>query len=226
MKKVFVIVMICVLCAPLFTQERDKTSGSGTPSPEITALQTAYNLAKYGYSNYSASALIGAAEILVKIQTQPLGAKPDKGQGGATSGTKAEPPEFTPVKLLADAKRFAAGDATMLAWADKVEKSLAASSTRGAAGGPKQGLETVAALGRVSYIIPFTAGQLAQVYVSGDGTTDLDLFIYDSNGNLVTYDDDYGDECLARWIPARTGQFTIVVKNLGRVWNRYYIMTN
>jgi hypothetical protein len=225
MRKLLVFVLVCMLCLPLFAQERDKTSASAAPSPEITALQTAYSLAKYGYSNYSASALIGAAEILAQVQTQALGASADKSQGGTTSGAKTETLEFTPANLLADARKYAAGDSTMLAWADSVQKSLS-TATRGVTGGPRQGIETVAALGTVSYVLPFQANQLAQVYVSGDGTTDLDVYVYDQNGNLIEYDDDWGDECLVRWIPRWTGQFTIVVKNLGRVWNRYYITTN
>jgi hypothetical protein len=225
MKKVFVIAILCVLCMPMFAQERDKSSASAAPTPEITALQTAYSLAKYGYSNSSASALIGAAEILARIKTQALAAAADKSKNGSTSETKTETPEFTPANLLADARKFAGKDKTMLAWADSVQKSLGA-STRGVAGGPKNGIETVGALGSLSYTLPFIAGQLAQVYVSGDGSTDLDVLVYDQNGVLITFDDDWGDECLVRWVPKWTGPFTIVVKNLGRVWNRYYITTN
>jgi hypothetical protein len=226
MKKLLMLAVACVLCMPLFAQERDKGSDSAAPSAEITAMQTAYNLAKYGYSAYSASALIGAAEILAKIQTQPLSASPSMGQGTAAGETRTEaPPEFTPANLLADARKFAGNDSTMIAWADSVQRQLGA-ATRGAAGGPKQALERVPAFNTVTYTINFQAGQLAQVYVSGDGYTDLDLYVYDQNGSLVAYDEDYTDECLVRWIPSRTGTFTIVVKNLGRVWNQYYLLTN
>ena len=225
MKKLLVFVLVCMLSLPLFAQERDKSSASAAPSPEITALQTAYSLAKYGYSNFSASALIGAAEILAQVQTQALGATADKGQDGATSGAKTETPEFTPANLLADARKYAAGDSTMIAWADSVQRSLN-TATRGVPGGPRRTVETVRALSSDRYSITFQGNQLAQVYVSGDGTTDLDLYIYDQYGNLIDYDDDWGDECLVRWIPRVTGTFTIVVKNLGRVYNRYYITTN
>jgi hypothetical protein len=86
------------------------------------------------------------AEILAKVQTKPLGVKPESASSSAdaTSGR----PEFTPANLLADARKFAAGDTVMLAWADKVEKSLAA-KTRGAAGGPREGIDFVSAGGSV-----------------------------------------------------------------------------
>ena len=227
MKKVLMILVVCVLGMPLFAQERDKPAGSTPPaSPEISALQTAYNLAKYGYSTSSASALIGAAEILAKIQTQALGATPERSQSGAAAETKnTTTPEFTPANLLADARKLAARDRTMIAWADSVQKLISA-PTRGAAGGPKHAIDTVNAFSNDTYQITFVAGQLAQVYVSGDGSTDLDVFVYDQNGTLITFDDDYGDECLVRWIPNRTSTYRVVVKNLGRYWNRYYITTN
>jgi hypothetical protein len=226
MKKVLIVVIACILGMPLFAQGNDKASTSAEPSPEITAIQTAYNLAKYGYSNYSASALIGAAEILAGIQTQSLGTSPSRGQSTAASGARTDtPPEFTPANLLADARRLAGRDSTMIAWADSVQRALG-TATRGAVGGPKSGMERVEAFATNTYTINFQAGKLAEVYVSGDGDTDLDLYVYDQNGSLIDFDEDWNDECLVRWVPNRTGPFTIVVKNLGRVWNRYYITTN
>jgi len=229
MKKLIAFVFVCVFSLPLFAQERDKTSTSLAPSPEITALQTAYSLAKYGYRYFSASALIGAAEILAQVQTQALVATTDKSQAGSASVAKTETPEFTPINLLTEARKYIAGDSTMLAWADSLQKKLDmdASGDRGGPNqGPKQGRETVAASGSVFYTLPFQANQLAQVYVSGDGSTDLDVYVYDQNGNLVDFNDGYDDECLVRWVPKQTEQFTVVVKNLGRVQNRYTITTN
>ena len=62
--------------------------------------------------------------------------------------------------------------------------------------------------------------------VSGDGDTDLDLYVYDENGNLIAKDDDYSDDCLVRFIPRWTGRFTIKVVNRGHYTNRYTIATN
>lgn len=74
--------------------------------------------------------------------------------------------------------------------------------------------------------IVFQAGQEATVTVYGDGDTDLDLYVYDSNGNLVAKDEDRTDTCVASWVPKWTGAFTIVVKNRGSVYNRYTMRTN
>ena len=70
------------------------------------------------------------------------------------------------------------------------------------------------------------ANFLAEVVVSGDGDTDLDLYVYDSNGNLIAKDDDYTDGCYVRWRPSWTGRFIIKIVNRGPVYNKYVLMTN
>jgi hypothetical protein len=193
-------------------------------SPGLSAIQTANNLAKYGYSNYSSSALIGAAEILVSVQTQDLGASPTTEGPQTAAGTKTEKSEFTPASLIADAKSYAAGDATMLAWAAKVEGSL--SATRGAVTGPKSGWFSVNARSTDQFVIAFVAGRLAEFAISGDGDTDLDLYVYDSNNNLIASSEDYSDDCYVSWVPRWTGNFIIKIVNRGNVYNRYLAMTN
>ena len=74
------------------------------------------------------------------------------------------------------------------------------------------------------FTVTFRAGERACVIVSGDGDTDLDLFVYDENGNLIASDTDTGDDCVATWNPRWTGKFTIKVKNLGGVYNNYKIL--
>jgi hypothetical protein len=87
--------------------------------------------------------------------------------------------------------------------------------------GRKFDADAVDAYSSVTYTEYLSAGELTTVYVSGDGDTDLDLFIYDENGVLIDSDTDYGDECVATVVPNWTGRFTIVVRNLGSVYNRY-----
>lgn len=72
----------------------------------------------------------------------------------------------------------------------------------------------------------FRAGEFARVTVSGDGDTDLDLYVYDAAGNLVARDDDRTDQCIATWVPRRSGWFYIQVVNLGSVYNAYTLRTN
>ena len=76
------------------------------------------------------------------------------------------------------------------------------------------------------YSHTFRAHETAIVTVSGDGDTDLDLYIYDENGHLIASDDDLSDDCVVTWTPRWTGAFTIKVVNRGRVSNVYTRETN
>lgn len=71
------------------------------------------------------------------------------------------------------------------------------------------------------YTQKFYGGESVAILVEGDGDTDLDLFIYDENGNLIVSDTDEGDTCIAAFTPKWTGTFTIKIMNLGSVYNNY-----
>jgi hypothetical protein len=49
---------------------------------------------------------------------------------------------------------------------------------------------------------------------------------YDENSNLIGSDTDRTDDCVVRWNPRWTGPFQIKIKNLGRVYNRYVLISN
>ena len=74
--------------------------------------------------------------------------------------------------------------------------------------------------------ITFYAGQLALISVTGDGATDLDLYVYDAAGNLVAKDDDELDFCYVAFTPRVTQPYTIRVVNRGSVYNEYTLRTN
>lgn len=84
-------------------------------------------------------------------------------------------------------------------------------------------IERVNAKSTDRYTQRFYAGETAYIYVNGDGDTDLDLYVYDENGNLIDSDTDPGDFCLCSFTPKWSGTFTIKVKNLGGVYNKYRI---
>jgi hypothetical protein len=61
------------------------------------------------------------------------------------------------------------------------------------------------------------------VMVRGDGDTDLDCWLYDSAGRLVSSDTDSTDFCV---LPAPgVGTHRVAIRNLGRVYNDYAIWT-
>ena len=86
--------------------------------------------------------------------------------------------------------------------------------------------EAAAARETVTYKVFFHGSKTAIVSVTGDGDTDLDLYVYDESGNLVGSDTSPTDRCVVTWIPKWTGQFTIKVVNRGTVLNNYKLRTN
>ena len=61
------------------------------------------------------------------------------------------------------------------------------------------------------------------VVVGGDGGTDLDCYLYDDAGRLVSSDTDDTDVCV---LPAPTvGAHRLAIRNLGSVSNYYAIWT-
>jgi hypothetical protein len=93
--------------------------------------------------------------------------------------------------------------------------------------GPARDVETIKAYSRVTYSsVVFRAGELAVVQIQGDGSTDLDVFVYDEDGNLVAQGIGPTDYERVTWTPRWTGPFRIVVENLGSSRNTYFLRTN
>lgn len=225
MKKLLLILCLCGLSVAASAQE-EKPESDKAISAEMSALQTAAGLAKYGYANYSASALAEAAKIFSETQTQSLEVEAERGKT-ETVADKDNAVSFDPRQLLEDAKKFAGKDKVVLAYVNQVEKNIGkGGSTRGAVGGPKGQKDRVYGKDVNTYNVKFWANELAEVCVSGDGDTDLDLYVYDANGNLIGSDTDYSDDCVVRWVPAWTGTFIIRVVNRGALYNNFAIWTN
>lgn len=229
MKKVFLSLLITTCICVNFAYSQEKPAGESdkkgeivAPSKEMQTLFLAGQLAKYGYENNSVSALIQAAELYLSVGTQAFQpVSSERGTGEETN--KDDYVSLDPKQILADALALADGDPAYLAMIKKLENTT---QTRGAVGGPKRGVYSVAAYSTDVFVVKFYANERATVVVSGDGDTDLDLYIYDDNGNLIAKDDDYSDDCIVNWTPRRTGQFTIKVVNRGNVYNQYVIATN
>ena len=223
MRKMFIIAAMGMMTLGASAQNVMDDNGKSTnqPSDGIAQVQLANQLAQYGYDNSSASALIEAAAILVEVGGQDLQAEYQRGEGADIKGERTA---VTPAQLIADAKRYAEGDKTLLAMADKVKLN---GTSRGPVGpGARRSSTYVLANSTDVFTIRFPGDKLAEVFVSGDGDTDLDLYVYDENNNLIESDVDYTDQCYVSWTPAWTGPFKVKVVNRGNVRNYYSIWTN
>ena len=103
---------------------------------------------------------------------------------------------------------------------------LSAPAFAGALSGPQVASTQVLSQSTDSFSTTFRGGELATIGISGDGDTDLDLYVYDENGNLVASDLGSTDQAVVSFTPAWTGSFRIEVKNRGYVYNSYVLVTN
>lgn len=219
------LLLIACTTAMIAVQAQEKKDVIVPRTNEVSRIRLANQLAKYGYETYSAVSLIEAAKMLLKTETQPIqyvSYVAGVGENGNKSGVK---PEFSVQNLISDAKKFADGNTNILALLASVESS-AKDEHRGRLGGPGRIVSNVSANSTDTYVIAFKAGLSAEIFVSGDGDTDLDLYVYDENGRLIESDTDYSDDCYVRWIPAWTGNYVVKIFNPGRVYNKYIMVTN
>lgn len=220
MKKVFTLIaMLLPMLAMAQTQKEDAVVGS-----EVSTFQTAAMLSRYGYANKDALSLIQAARIITRegYTLKSLEKVTEGGKADAKDVKKHGRVNLNVATLLKDARQFAGNDGALLALIDDAAKG----GTRGAVPGPQYDEDNVSAYGTVRYTIRFRGGEIARVVVSGDGDTDLDLYVYDENGNLITSDTDYTDQCVCTFSPRWTGPFIIKIVNRGRVYNHYVLATN
>lgn len=198
-------------------------------SQAIEAVRLANNLALYGYETESALALIQAADMLVSTPIAEMTeVSIEKGEAQGEAGQKAEKPVFTPAQLIADAKDFADGNETMMALISNVEAKMIAAEegTRGEVSGAIEHYDRIESRATDTYILTFRAHELAEIAVIGDGDTDLDLYVYDENGNRIVYDEAYSGNCYVSFSPLWTGKFIVRIVNRGYVYNNYILLTN
>jgi hypothetical protein len=220
-------IFILLSLAILFTAQaqEQKVVSKNKPSEDVENLQLAYQLAAYGYKTFSADALIEAAKIMSSVKTQDLKYESYKQDPSPKDlATKKSKEGYDLASILAAAKKYADGDAKLLADIAQIEKTNQA--TRGRVGGPGERYSYVYGNSNDLYDVNFIELQLAEIVVRGDGDTDLDLYVYDSNGNLVAKDDDYTDRCYVSWVPRWTGRFTVKIVNRGPIPNNYHLVTN
>jgi hypothetical protein len=187
-------------------------------------LSMAGELVKYGYKTQNALPLVQAVQIYKSIGVVPEAEAKKKeieGQKLAEARkAKNNPVQYDQARLIADATAYADGDENILG----IIKGLG--DVRGRVGGETYHMDVVDAGLTDVYTMRFQGGEDATIILSSDGDTDLDLYVYDENDNLIGYDDDGTDDCVVSFTPRWTGNFKIKVKNLGDTYNSYTLITN
>jgi len=213
----------CPTCPepPKLNTSPEKAAGAVTGVADLAALAS---LVDWARDNRSPEALATAAQILGSMGAVATPREKTVTEGEGQDGEKTGPElQLDAAALLAEAVALA--NELKLKNLAKHLGTLTA-GTRGAVGGPKYTVERVNAYDTDYYVLTFAGLSTATVAISGDGDTDLDLRVYDENGNQIASDVGSTDDASVTWTPAWTGAFRIEVKNLGGVYNQYVIVTN
>lgn len=208
---------------------KSKNSGPGPAdakaSPTVEALgtmRTAYALAEWAEKEQSAMGYAMAAKMLAGVKTEAGRMKPHK--------DTAKPPKADAPKGMTAAEMFK--KAYELAGADEATKkaitALETSATAGTKGTPNPGCYDgyVEANSDIVYDEQFYGDEEAAVSLKG-WSSDIDLWIYDENGNLICRSTDYGASEYCSFYPRWTGPFAIRVENLNHPsGSNYQLCTN
>ena len=197
-------------------EETDVRAAALRDLPVIAELDLAHRLAVHGWRTRDPLALMTAAQLLID--------RPAREVEGHVAPAGAVAPA-NPLLLLAEARAAADGRPHLLGLIGDLERRARA-VPRGSTTGPRQLYASVAARTSREHRIDFAGGEPAVVYVSGEGGSDLDLYVYDQGGNLVARSTGPRAECIVRWLPGSEGPFRVEVRNLGPELNWYWMVTN
>lgn len=133
-----------------------------------------------------------------------------------------------PDSLLNDAKRMAAGDSLLGVIIDRTREKVHVleSQPRGRKFSPLIREFELGSKGCVKIWSTFNANEVAEIFVSGNGTSALSLYLYDPAGNLVASDLKNIDDCYLSFTPSATLQYRIEIRNNGTAGNKCLLMTN
>ena len=188
----------------------------------VAQLALAEQLTVYGDQNKEPMALVLAAKIK-KANPDSEKKREKKTEGSGKDDKKADKGADNVDAILARAQGMANGDKTVIAMIDSVKDM---ESARGRSEGAATHRDRVLARDTDTYALKFNGGERAAVLVNGDHDTDLDLYIYDENGNSICNDQDSTDVMFCEWYPKWTGTFYVKIKNRGSISNIYSLRTN
>ncbi len=181
------------------------------PGP-LKRLAVSRLLYETGQAERDALLVIAAAKLRKSVALSPADGAEDA--GGAPLGWEG---------MLDTAAELAAGDPALAGLIEDVR----AEAAKGVARGPVYSIARLAARDTDTYAaVPFEGQAYAEIYVEGEGRSNLDLFVHDAQNRLVCSDTDITDIAYCGWRPERTGKFSITVENRGPASTEYSMMTN
>lgn len=197
------------------------TATAGTARHPVSLVLMAERLARYGDQRQDPIALIVAARIKQDVGARTI-KREKQTRGGEGDASKTPRPDTGVQALVARAKVMAKGRADIVALANEVETMR----SRGVVEGSHVTITVIRGGATDTYSLRLEGGVLTVIGISGDGSSDLDLFVEDEHGNRICEADGGSDDEICRFTPRTTGVFKVEVRNLGRIANQYLLVTN
>lgn len=203
------------------TNFSDKAVEADADGKAVEQLTLGYKLAEYARSSGDAKAMIVAAKMVSAI---PVKEGTDKGEIKGAGAKETGKVEAAPTgsALFAEARTLAKGDQDIL---DEIKDAQGAES-KGVTGGAIGTSQYVP--GQTVWTVRFTAngGEPLIVGTKRYSYADVDLKIYDENGNLVCQDLSHDQVLACRVNPIWTGAFSVQVVNHGSTGSSVALVTN
>lgn len=221
-KAIFTSVLLIIL---LSASAQVSQHAKGTPR-WVKDYEMSIELIKYGYQTKNAMPLIMAIQIwqslsVTESDSTLVRAYQDSSSSLAGTEPKRSIVNFSREQILKDIELYADGNQSLLAL-----KKEALSATRGSLGPRLSRTDIVQSHSTDVWKIRVRGGVQTYVVVSGDGDTDLDVKIYDENGKIVADSENGCESDVLSFVPRWTAVYTIKIKNLGSVYNRYVLTMN
>lgn len=214
---------VLLISVNAFAQSKPEAGASKENSKRAEQLKLAGELVNYGYEKQEALPLIQAVKIYKDLNVVEAtdGLKPTETveKNNTSSVSKADQPVRTEKQLLEDATKFAKNDENLIALIDECRNAK-----RSPVDGIIDRFFRIPSRGTHDWSVRLQAYQTTVIAISGDGTTDLDLYVYDQYGNLIVSDVSYGDQCYVALDVYVTSNFLVRVVNRGYVYNDYEIL--
>jgi hypothetical protein len=227
------VLMSCILllASVIVAYGQDQEPADKAQFEGLKLVSVAHQLAVLGYANQDPLMLITAASTLgeypVKGDLKPDSIVLEK-SSVAPFKAGAKDVKLNPYVLLDDAQGMAANDSLLLAMIDRTRNNIKEKEglPRGRKFSPLVQEYLLGSEGKVKLWATFVANEVAEVFVMGNGSTMIDLYLYDQKGKLIGSDLKNIDNCYVSFTPQSTLQFRIEIRNSGKSDNHCLLMTN
>jgi hypothetical protein len=207
-------------------QEDGKPGAASPDSDAVARITLGLRLAVIGRETRSPYALAAAADLLASAGTadSDTGKTGIEGDPAPEGSVPTDEPVTDPKALFAEAAELARA-ASNDQLAAQIELSAAAAGSRSPVGRSARHLDRVDPYATDIYTVRYRGGETARATVTADSRYDVDLYVYNDSGNLVSFDNDYTSIGICSWHPGRTRDYFLAVKNTTSSYVSYLLYT-